>query len=177
MIIVAKFSSLCPACEQRIMPGSKIEWIKGEKGRHVECPPAGAGAQPAPKAKSTSAPRCPRLPDHVGERGEFQAEFRGAKSDRAPIEQIGETRWLRSGKALIACVVVGYSPALYVRSDDAEDMGHFGVESGYYGAVDFRAATPEEYEALQVRAPRPEGTCLAAVSAVVDAIRSIARVA
>lgn len=37
MTITAKFASVCPCCAQRIQPGSKVEWSKGSKARHVAC--------------------------------------------------------------------------------------------------------------------------------------------
>ena len=29
MIITAKFASVCPCCNSRIVPGSNVEWSKG----------------------------------------------------------------------------------------------------------------------------------------------------
>lgn len=37
MIIIAKFTSVCPCCSNRIAVGEKIDWSKGEKARHVAC--------------------------------------------------------------------------------------------------------------------------------------------
>lgn len=37
MIIVAKFASVCPCCSARIAVGSKVEWSRGEKAKHVAC--------------------------------------------------------------------------------------------------------------------------------------------
>ncbi len=37
MIIAAKFASVCPCCSARIEVGSKVEWSKGSKARHVAC--------------------------------------------------------------------------------------------------------------------------------------------
>lgn len=50
MIITAKFASICPCCNARIEVGSKVEWSRGEKARHVAC----AGK---PAVASTTAPR------------------------------------------------------------------------------------------------------------------------
>lgn len=50
MIIIAKFTSVCPCCNQRIDAGSKVEWTKGSKAAHVACAataPATATAVPA----------------------------------------------------------------------------------------------------------------------------------
>lgn len=49
MIITAKFSSVCPCCNNRVQVGSKVVWSRGEKAKHVSCP-----AKAAPKA---AAPR------------------------------------------------------------------------------------------------------------------------
>jgi hypothetical protein len=43
MIISAKFASFCPCCNARIEVGSKVEWSKGSKARHVAC---AGGASP-----------------------------------------------------------------------------------------------------------------------------------
>lgn len=37
MVITAKFSSTCPCCSEPITVGSKVEWSKGQKARHVAC--------------------------------------------------------------------------------------------------------------------------------------------
>lgn len=37
MVIVAKFSSVCPCCSGRIEVGSKVNWAKGSKASHVAC--------------------------------------------------------------------------------------------------------------------------------------------
>jgi hypothetical protein len=37
MIITAKFASVCPCCNSRIVPGSKVEWTKGSPARHTAC--------------------------------------------------------------------------------------------------------------------------------------------
>lgn len=47
MTITAKFSSICPCCNNRIEAGTKVEWTKGNKARHVAC---------ATQSGATSAP-------------------------------------------------------------------------------------------------------------------------
>lgn len=47
MIITAKFASVCPCCSARIAVGSKVEWSKGEKARHVTCGGAAASVSGA----------------------------------------------------------------------------------------------------------------------------------
>ena len=37
MTITAKFASICPCCNVRIVPGSAVEWSKGSSARHVTC--------------------------------------------------------------------------------------------------------------------------------------------
>jgi len=37
MTITAKFASICPCCNGHITPGTKVEWSKGSKARHVAC--------------------------------------------------------------------------------------------------------------------------------------------
>lgn len=50
MTITAKFASVCPCCNQRIQIGSKVEWSKGSKARHVAC--AGSAVAAAPTTYS-----------------------------------------------------------------------------------------------------------------------------
>lgn len=38
MVIRAKFNSRCPSCGQFISAGEEIEWERGKKATHVECP-------------------------------------------------------------------------------------------------------------------------------------------
>lgn len=92
----------------------------------------------------------------VGKRSELCADFTGSKHNRKPNESIGDSQWLKHNGERIAVVLVGFELASYLRSDDAEDMGHYGVKSGYYGVKYFRPATLDEYQALQVRAPRED---------------------
>jgi hypothetical protein len=44
MIITAKFASVCPCCNSRIVPGNKVEWTKGSPARHTACGSAPAAA-------------------------------------------------------------------------------------------------------------------------------------
>lgn len=37
MIITAKYNSTCPCCAKYISAGEKVEWVKGEKAKHVAC--------------------------------------------------------------------------------------------------------------------------------------------
>ncbi len=50
MIITAKFASICPCCNSRIVPGSKVEWSKGSPAKHTAC----GGAVAASLAPRTS---------------------------------------------------------------------------------------------------------------------------
>lgn len=50
MIISAKFASVCPSCSARIVPGTKVEWSKGAKAKHVVC------GSTAPVATAIKAP-------------------------------------------------------------------------------------------------------------------------
>jgi hypothetical protein len=53
MVISAKFASTCPKCGQPIRMGTRIDWSKGCKAKHVECP-SGESAAPAKHRKSAS---------------------------------------------------------------------------------------------------------------------------
>lgn len=58
MIITAKFASVCPCCSSRIDVGSKVEWARGEKARHVACSKApGARIVASAPARVTSTYR------------------------------------------------------------------------------------------------------------------------
>lgn len=57
MVINAKFASFCPCCSARIEVGSKIEWSRGEKAKHVACvgtPVALRRAPVSPRIQTTS---------------------------------------------------------------------------------------------------------------------------
>lgn len=54
MTITAKFSTICPCCNQRIEAGSKVEWTKGSKARHVACA-AKPGATSAPSGQGRTS--------------------------------------------------------------------------------------------------------------------------
>lgn len=45
MIITAKFAGFCSCCNSTIAVGSKVEWTKGSKARHVACTGSVATAQ------------------------------------------------------------------------------------------------------------------------------------
>lgn len=126
-------------------------------------------------AQRERKPRAPRQPSFVGERGEFQSEFRGERDDRAPRRKIGDSCYLKHRGERIPVVVVGYEPAQYVRSEDAEDMGHYGVDSGYYGALHYRRADEAEAAALyESEAPkRAKEAAAAAHKERVNELRSL----
>src|SRR5262245_44192324 len=47
MTITAKFASFCPLCRNRIEVGTSVNWERGSKATHVDCPPAAAPTAPA----------------------------------------------------------------------------------------------------------------------------------
>lgn len=104
------------------------------------------------------------LPRLVGAEGEYSSQYDATRSDRTPGREIGTSTWLRDSGRRIAVVLVGYAPAQYVSASDAEDQGHYGQASGYYGMAYYRAATPEEYTALQGVSPRVDGVCVGGVA-------------
>jgi hypothetical protein len=60
MIIAAKFASVCPCCNSRIVPGSKVEWSKGSPAKHTACSGAVAStisARPAGRSYTSSSSR------------------------------------------------------------------------------------------------------------------------
>lgn len=113
------------------------------------------------------------IPSLVGAEAEYTVQFHASKRDRTPQRNVGDLAWLKVESARIAVVVTGYAPAQYVKRDDAEDMGHYDMDSGYYGSLYYRAATVEEWAALQAKDPREDGSCLEAVRAVVQALNGL----
>lgn len=169
MVITAKFASVCPSCNNRIAVGSKVEWTKGEKAKHVSCPQTSS----APVAKTE---RQPRLPDLVGEKGPYGVAFEGSKHSRDNGIPLGTLVWTRMGaaKVPVAMVVVGYAPARWLSEEHAEDMGHYGMRSGYHGTEYRRAATLLEYATLMGKDPREGGACLDVVRAIAAALQQVA---
>lgn len=55
MTITAKFAGHCVACGGTITAGDKIEWEKGKKARHAECPASGTVLNAAYQPKGETA--------------------------------------------------------------------------------------------------------------------------
>jgi hypothetical protein len=55
MTITARFASICPCCQTRIIAGSQVEWSRGSPARHVSCSPALAQA---PRTVRAANSRC-----------------------------------------------------------------------------------------------------------------------
>lgn len=90
----------------------------------------------------------------VGERGQIQVEYTASRQDRKPAAALGITRWIKHQGERIACTMIGYETAVFVRGEDAEDMGHYGVRDGWYGVAYYRNASADEQAALElVEAP------------------------
>jgi hypothetical protein len=47
MVIIAKYASTCLICRQKIYAGTGVNWVRGSRVWHVECPPTPA-TSPAP---------------------------------------------------------------------------------------------------------------------------------
>jgi len=62
MTITAKFTSICPVCNVRITPGTKVEWSRGSQARHVAC----TAAAPAARAARSTAYTGPAYRARVG---------------------------------------------------------------------------------------------------------------
>ena len=114
-----------------------------------------------------------RKQELIGEKGhpDLVAQHEVGKGGKPG--DLGEASWLRHRAVRLAVVLVGYETATYVRSDDAEDMGHHEMKSGWYSVAYYRHATAEEYEQLQASLPRADGTCAAVGEAVVAAFASV----
>jgi len=37
MTITAKYQSRCPCCGELILPGTHVEWVRGQKAKHPGC--------------------------------------------------------------------------------------------------------------------------------------------
>jgi hypothetical protein len=86
----------------------------------------------------------------VGERSDIQVEYTASRQDRKPACTLGSTRWIKHQGERIACTLIGYETAVFVRGEDAEDMGHYGVRDGWYGVAYYRTATDAEQSALEL---------------------------
>jgi hypothetical protein len=53
MIITAKFASVCPCCAVGIEVGSKVEWSRGDKARHVACAASSSRVSRATSTRSS----------------------------------------------------------------------------------------------------------------------------
>lgn len=69
MTITAKYASTCPCCNGSITPGTKVEWSKGSKARHVSCTSASALSQRPAMTSRYRAPsgkiECEECGDYV----------------------------------------------------------------------------------------------------------------
>jgi len=58
MIITAKYASACRVCSKQVLPGDRVEWVKGDKQvSHVACTEAGKDLVLAVQASKASAPK------------------------------------------------------------------------------------------------------------------------
>jgi uncharacterized protein DUF6011 len=61
MTITAKFASTCPRCRTPIEAGDKVDWERGQKATHVNCPPHGSGCACASCDRREPTPQAPHL--------------------------------------------------------------------------------------------------------------------
>jgi hypothetical protein len=116
MIISAKFSSVCPDCGQRIAVGAKVNWSRGAKARHVNCPIATEGspsaASEAPSAVRSLVARYRSLCGPCGQLinpGEAIVKVRGSRSVHAGCAEVTE-----------ACTVYATEPEVATREEQRE---------------------------------------------------------
>lgn len=149
MQITARYSSSCPACGHTIAAGTKVEWSRGAKARHVQCPARIATPAPRPQAPQTpsveAAPYvrrekwapCKRaaLPDTVG-----KVRVAGAtKRDWAGLREGAVGEPVREGDALVVAAQTAY----YESAEDNEDMGDMSGP-GWHVTLYLRRATEAE---------------------------------
>lgn len=60
MVIRAKFNSMCPRCGEFINIGTEIDWEKGQKATHINCPEKPAAVPVGPKMTGQLWEECPR---------------------------------------------------------------------------------------------------------------------
>lgn len=158
--ITSRYPGRCRVCGRPIQVGDRVEWTKESGAKHLACATGGAATAPSPKR--VAAPSRPRQSTaFVGAKGQYQADFQADRNDRTPQRHLGTVSWLKMGSDRVPVVLVGYEPAQYIRGEDAEDMGHYGVENGYYGTLHFRAATAQEAGPLRAEAEGKAGTAKA----------------
>jgi len=146
MQITAKFASTCPNCGKAIAVGTKIEWQKGSRGRHVTCPTGAASPLAARKSVAPDvhdapyvaygrAEPCKRvdLADATGETRRYAKPAQLREGALAPMEVVEPVY-----------VVVAQS-AYYQNQEDNEDMGDM-QGAGWQITLYLRTATAEECE-------------------------------
>jgi hypothetical protein len=161
MIIVAKFSSMCPRCGGSIKAGSQVEWSKGSKAMHAAC---ATGAAPKRAAERHAERRTPSAPAKVEPPSMALAPYiRGEKWEpckrvRLPdttgevriAEKVKRGSWAtpRIGTEGVpvqegdAFVVVAQT-ARYESVEDNEDFGDMSG-AGWQVTLYLRRATAEE---------------------------------
>lgn len=65
MVIIARFSSVCPRCQTRITAGTRVEWTRGYPARHTNCTIYAAPGVRQPIQSSTGG-TLPRIIATVG---------------------------------------------------------------------------------------------------------------
>jgi hypothetical protein len=169
-----------PACKLAFTDGSKVFWASEAevevtkryqdrqwRGRREPGMTFGRLQQLRAEYKQhrSEAQRLGAKDGLVGERSELCADFEASRSERHPGKPVGHLQWLKTRNQRIAVVLVGFELATFLRGEDAEDMGHFDVRSGWYGTLYFRPATLAEATGLQAREPREDAVMPAAEQA------------
>lgn len=142
MLIVAKFNSTCPVCNEYINAGENVEWTKGQKAKHPSCARGGSKPVTRPvRSRSTSTTKPPR------QEGELSGKYESIR-DGKETAHVGETCWLKKMGNRIPVTVVGWATR-YVREDGLS----FGYpdDSGWFTHVYFRDATEDEAAPLRQR--------------------------
>lgn len=139
-----------PAAKLAFADGSKVFWAsQGEYAvsKHYERPITLAKLNRL-REEYKSQREEPAL---TGERTDIIVQFTASRSDRKPADRIGDTKWIKHRGERIACTLVGYEAASFVRGEDAEDMGHYGVRDGWYGIAYYQPTTEAEQAAMEMR--------------------------
>lgn len=97
MQIVAKFNSTCPQCGKYINAGETVEWSKGAKARHVQCPAKASNGN----GNGKSDPRFPEFNPPPGVLLASAPPQKTQKRNQKPGSCMNCGSWLKAGEGLL----------------------------------------------------------------------------
>jgi len=112
MIITAKYASACKVCQKQVLPGDRVEWVRGDKHvSHVQCTEEGqklvaaveASKAPVPTASGVAIP-CPE------ERSYLPFQIAGVQHALTLPEGVLIADQQGLGKSIETCAFINASP-------------------------------------------------------------------